>query len=62
MRGVEPFFMDFEHDHETTIQSGFQRLKDKGWCKPGDPMVVITKMYAGQERKLIDSTQIREIE
>lgn len=62
MRGVEPFMLDFDHDHETTIQRGFERLKARGWCQTGDPMVVITKMYAGQERKLIDSTQIREIE
>lgn len=60
MRGVEPFLMDFNHDHETTIQSGFERLTQQGWCQTGDPMVVITKMYAGE--KLIDSTQIREID
>jgi hypothetical protein len=52
--------MEFDHDHETTIQQGFERLKSQAWCQPGDPMVVITKMYAGQH--LIDSTQIREIE
>jgi pyruvate kinase len=59
-RGVEPFFMEFDHEHETTIQNGFKRLKRRGWSKEGDPMVVITKMYAGD--KLIDSTQIRQIE
>ncbi|MFO8027307.1 MAG: pyruvate kinase [Opitutales bacterium] len=62
MRGVEPFFMAFDHEHEITIQRGFERLKQQEWCQIGDPMVVITKMYAGQERKLIDSTQIRAIE
>lgn len=60
MRGVEPFFMEFEHDHETTIQRAFGRLKRQGWRKEGDPIVVITKMYAGE--KLIDSTQIRAID
>ncbi len=60
MRGVEPFFMEFDHDHETTIQRAFDRLKRRSWSVEGDPMVVITKMYAGE--KLIDSTQIREIE
>ena len=60
MRGVEPFFMEFDHDHETTIQRGFERLKSNNWSQPGDPMVVITKMYGG--KKLIDSTQIRKIE
>ena len=60
MRGVEPFLMEFDHDHETTIQRAFGRLKRKTWSKEGDPIVVITKMYAGE--KLIDSTQIRAIE
>lgn len=60
MRGVEPFFMEFDHDHETTIQRAFDRLKRGEWVNEGDPIVVITKMYAGE--KLIDSTQIRAIE
>ena len=60
MRGVEPFYMDFDHDHEATIQKAFERLKRRGWSQEGDPLVVITKMYAGD--KLIDSTQIREID
>ena len=60
MRGVEPFLMEFDHDHETTIQYAFSRLKSRGWSKEGDPIVVITKMYAGE--KLIDSTQIRAID
>lgn len=60
MRGVEPFFMEFDHDHETTIQRAFDRLKRSGWQKEGDPLVVITKVYADQ--KLIDSTQIRAMD
>ena len=60
MRGVEPFLMEFDHDHETTIQYAFSRLKSQCWRKEGDPIVVITKMYAGE--KLIDSTQIRAID
>lgn len=60
MRGVEPFFMEFDHDHETTIQRAFDRLKRGEWANEGDPIVVITKMYAGE--KLIDSTQIRAID
>ncbi|HAV13708.1 MAG TPA: pyruvate kinase [Opitutae bacterium] len=59
MRGIEPFYMEFDHDHETTIQNAFSRLKEYKWCKSGDPLVVVTKMYAGEN--LIDSTQIREL-
>ena len=57
MRGVEPFMMEFDHDHEKTIQRAFERLKQGKWVRDEDPIVVITKMYAG--KKLIDSTQIR---
>ncbi len=60
MRGVEPFFMEFDHGHETTIQHAFSRLKSQGRSKEGDPIVVITKMYAGE--KLIDRTQILAID
>ncbi|MGJ8649101.1 MAG: pyruvate kinase [Opitutaceae bacterium] len=60
MRGIEPFFIEFNHDHEVTIQSAFTRLKEYKWCETGDPLVVVTKLYAGE--KLIDSTQIRELE
>lgn len=59
MRGVEPFFMVFDHDHETTIQRAFERLKFGKWVNDKELIVVITKMYAGE--KLIDSTQIRSI-
>ncbi|MEN8662591.1 MAG: pyruvate kinase [Lentimonas sp.] len=60
MRGIEPFLIDFDRDHEATIQTAFTRLKEYKWCKEGDPLVVVTKMYAGEN--LIDSTQIRELE
>jgi len=59
LRGVEPFYIDFVSDHEATIQKAFQALKDNQWSKKGDPIVVVTKMYAGED--LIDTTQIREI-
>jgi pyruvate kinase len=59
LRGVEPFFIDFVSDHEATIQKAFDALKEKKWSKKGDPIVVVTKMYAGDS--LIDTTQIREI-
>ncbi|MCH2036879.1 MAG: pyruvate kinase, partial [Puniceicoccaceae bacterium] len=60
MRGIEPFYMKFDHDHEATIQDAFSLLKNRDWAKTGDPIVVVTKLYAG--KKLIDSTQIRTIE
>lgn len=59
LRGIEPFYMDFNSDHETTIQDAFSTLKEKSWSSSGDPIVVVTKMYAGSE--LIDTTQIRTL-
>jgi pyruvate kinase len=59
VRGIEPFFMEFEQEHENNIQSAFMRLKARDWAKEGDPIVVMTKMYAGEW--LIDSTQLRHI-
>jgi pyruvate kinase len=59
LRGIEPFYMNFVSDHEETIQHAFKMLKDRKWSTDGDPIVVVTKMYAGNE--LIDTTQIREI-
>ncbi len=59
LRGIEPFYMDFNSDHETTIQDAFSTLKERGWSSSGDPIVVVTKMYAGSE--LIDTTQIRTL-
>jgi hypothetical protein len=51
--------MEFEQEHENNIQSAFTRLKARDWAKEGDPIVVMTKMYAGEW--LIDSTQLRHI-
>ncbi len=59
LRGIEPFYMDFVSDHEATIQKAFNTLIEKGWSTKGDPIVVVTKMYAGDE--LIDTTQIRTL-
>ena len=59
LHGIEPFFMEFVHELEDNIQSAFTRLREGGWCEAGKPLVVVTKMYAGET--LIDSTQIREV-
>ncbi|MEM8868042.1 MAG: pyruvate kinase [Verrucomicrobiota bacterium] len=60
LRGIEPFLMDFNDDEpEETVQNAFQALKEGNWSEPGDSIVVITKMYAGE--KEIDTTQIRHI-
>ncbi|MCA9136145.1 MAG: pyruvate kinase [Planctomycetales bacterium] len=57
--GVEPFLMDFSDDPEQTIQNSLGQLKNKGWCKPGDWLVVITNALA--DDKIIDTLQLRQI-
>ncbi|MEM1221742.1 MAG: pyruvate kinase [Verrucomicrobiota bacterium] len=60
LRGIEPFLIKFnDKEPELTIQDAFQELKENNWCEPGDPIVVITKMYAGEQE--IDTTQLRRI-
>ncbi len=58
--GVEPFLMDFSDDPEQTIRQAKKRLKDKGWCQPGDWLIVITNVLAGE--KVIDSMQLRQVD
>ncbi|MGE9294684.1 MAG: pyruvate kinase, partial [Puniceicoccales bacterium] len=62
LRGVEPFLMDFSDDSEETIQRSFERLKTSRhrWATPGDWMVVITNVLAGN--RSIDSVQMRQVE
>ena len=31
LRGIEPFYMEFDHDHENTIQMAFSELKSRQW-------------------------------
>ena len=57
--GVEPFLMEFSDDPERTIQDALGQLKDKGWCNPGDWLVVITNALA--DDKIIDTLQLRQI-
>ena len=58
--GVEPFLQEFNTDPETTIQQAFEKLKKGKWCKPGDTLVTITNVLAGE--RVIDSIQIRVVE
>jgi pyruvate kinase len=61
MRGIEPFFMQFNRDDfESTIQDSFAALKKGNWSKAGDSVVVITKLRAGEKR--LDTTQLRILE
>ena len=58
--GVEPFYMPFSDDPETTIVNALECLKRKQWCLPGTWLVVITNALAST--KVIDTLQLRQIE
>jgi len=60
MWGVEPFLMNFMPDPEETIRDAFAYLLRRGWVKPGDWMVVVTNVLAGE--KTLDSIQMRPVE
>ncbi|MCC9642302.1 pyruvate kinase [Rhodopirellula sp. JC740] len=58
--GVEPFLMDFSEDHDETISNALEILKEKGWCKPGMWLGVITNALA--DEKIVDTLQLREVQ
>jgi len=58
--GVEPFLMDFAVEPEQTIRDAFAYLLRRGWVQPGDWMVVVTNVLAGE--KTIDTIQLRPVE
>jgi pyruvate kinase len=58
--GVEPFLMEFKSDPEETICEAFAYLLRRDWVKPGDWMVVVTNVLAGN--KTLDSIQMRPVE
>ena len=57
IRSVVPFLMDFSNDPEKTIRGAFERLKKHNRVMPGDPVVVVSDVAAGDER--ITSIQVR---
>lgn len=56
--GVEPFFIEFFDDPETTITNALHMLVEKKWCDEGTWLTVITNVLAGEQ--VIDSMQLRQ--
>jgi pyruvate kinase len=57
VRGVVPFIMDFSKDPEKTILKGFERLRERNRVRPGDSIVVVSDVAAGDQR--VTSIQVR---
>lgn len=57
IRSVVPFLMEFSKDPEKTIRKAFEKLKERQRVLPGDPIVVLSDIEAGEER--VTSVQVR---
>ena len=51
--GIEPFYMDFDEDPETTIVNALSKLRERPWVASGDNIVIITNVLSGD--KVVDS-------
>ena len=50
-RSVVPFKMDFSSDPEKTVLAAFERLRQRNRVLPGDPIVVVSDVAAGEETR-----------
>ena len=58
-RAVDPHYLPFETTPERTIASAENYLIEKGLVKSGDHLVVVSDIFAGEER--FDSIQLRRL-
>ena len=58
--GIEPFLMDFSLEPEQTIRDAFNYLLRRGWVVPGDWLVVVTNVLAGDQ--VVDTIQMRPVD
>jgi pyruvate kinase len=56
-RSVVPFKMDFSSDPEKTVLAAFERLRQRNRVLPGDPIVVISDVAAGEHT--VTAVQVR---
>lgn len=57
--GVEPFLIELSGNPEETIARALLRLRERGWCVPGQWLVVITNVLASGS--VIDTIQLRQV-
>jgi pyruvate kinase len=56
-RSIVPFKMDFSSDPEKTLIAAFERLRQRNRLLPGDPIVVVSDVAAGNET--VTALQVR---
>lgn len=59
--GIEPFYMEFNQDPESTIREAIERLKSNRWIIPGQHLVIITNVL-GRDKQIIDCIQLRDVD
>jgi pyruvate kinase len=57
--GVESFQTKFEPKAEDNITLALERLRDEGYCEPGQVLVIVTNVILGPT--VIDSVQLRAV-
>ncbi len=58
-RSIVPFKMDFSSDPEKTVRAALERLRERDRVLPGDPIVVISDVAAGDEN--VCAIQVRTL-
>ena len=56
-RSVVPFKMDFSSDPEKTLVAAFERLRLRNRVLPGDAVVVVSDVAAGEQN--VTAVQVR---
>lgn len=57
--GVTPFFTSFSPQADDNITKALERLRDEGYCLPGQILVIVTNVILGPQ--VIDSVQLRSV-
>lgn len=57
-RGVIPYRVDFSSDPEKTIKLAIQTLENNGFLRPGEKVVILSDIIAGEDR--VETIQVRE--
>lgn len=57
--GVKPFYTKFSPQADENITHALERLRDEGYCLPGQVLVIVTNVILGPQ--VIDSVQLRTV-
>jgi pyruvate kinase len=58
-RGIIPYRVDFSSDPEKTIKLAIETLSKNGSLKPGEKVVILSDIIAGEDR--VETIQVRDV-